>query len=123
MTLQAHDMSIRMGAFRLGPIRLAFAPGRIYGVVGPNASGKTTLVRGLCGLQAIESGSCSLGGIAVAAIPLQLGPSTGRACGRAVQLRDGWVLAHGTPLGQFRMNSGTVNAWLSHRSLVLKSGR
>ena len=68
MTLQAHDMSIRMGAFRLGPIRLAFAPGRIYGVVGPNASGKTTLVRGLCGLQAIASGSCSLGGIAVAAM-------------------------------------------------------
>jgi iron complex transport system ATP-binding protein len=60
MTLQVRDMSIRMGAFRLGPVSLSCAPGRIYGVVGPNASGKTTLVRGLCGLQPIQSGAVLL---------------------------------------------------------------
>jgi iron complex transport system ATP-binding protein len=60
MTLHARDMSIRRGAFELGPVNLAFEPGRIYGVVGPNASGKTTLVRGLCGLQPIQSGTVAL---------------------------------------------------------------
>jgi iron complex transport system ATP-binding protein len=68
MTLQVRDMSIRMGTFRLGPLGVSCEPGRVYGVVGPNASGKTTLVRGLCGLQAIESGSCTLGGVAVGAM-------------------------------------------------------
>jgi len=62
-------------------------------------------------------------GIAVAAIPRQPGPATGRARGRAVDLSDGWVLADGMPLRQFRMHSGTVKDWLSHSSLVLKSGR
>lgn len=68
MTLQARDMSIRMGAFELGPVSVAFEPGRIHGVVGPNASGKTTLVRGLCGLQTIQSGTITLAGVAVHAM-------------------------------------------------------
>lgn len=68
MTLQVHDMSIRMGAFELGPVTMAFEPGRIHGVVGPNASGKTTLVRGLCGLQPIQSGAVTLAGVPVHAM-------------------------------------------------------
>lgn len=68
MTLQARDMSIRMGAFELGPVSVAFEPGLIHGVVGPNASGKTTLVRGLCGLQTIQSGAITLAGVPVHAM-------------------------------------------------------
>ena len=72
--------------------------------------------RGSCWNRAERSG------IAVAAIPLQLGPATSDARGGAVDLRGGGVLADGTSLRQFTMHSRAEFHALCHTSLNLKSG-
>ena len=40
----------------IGPIDLEFSTNRIYSIIGPNASGKTTLIRCLCLLEKLDSG-------------------------------------------------------------------
>lgn len=43
-------------------ISLAFQPGRIYGLLGENGVGKTTLLKVICGLQRPQCGSCVVDG-------------------------------------------------------------
>ena len=43
--------------FKLGPVSFSIDEGKILAVVGPNASGKTTLLRILAGIVSIEKGS------------------------------------------------------------------
>lgn len=43
-------------------ISLTFAPGSIYGLLGENGVGKTTLLKLICGLQNPQQGSCTIDG-------------------------------------------------------------
>ena len=43
-------------------ISLTFAPGSIYGLLGENGVGKTTLLKLICGLQSPQQGSCTVDG-------------------------------------------------------------
>lgn len=44
-------------------ISLEFAPGNIYGLLGENGVGKTTLLKIICGLQRPQQGSCMVDGL------------------------------------------------------------
>ena len=59
--MHARTLVVEVGAFRLGPVDLAFQAGRITAVVGPNGSGKSTLLRAMCGLQRAARGAVMVG--------------------------------------------------------------
>lgn len=43
-------------------VNTGFERGRIYGVVGPNGSGKTMLLRAICGFIHVDTGTVSMNG-------------------------------------------------------------
>jgi iron complex transport system ATP-binding protein len=57
------------GAFRFEGLTFDLAPGEILGVIGPNASGKTTLVRLLSRVREPQAGEIRLGGTPLGRIP------------------------------------------------------
>ena len=54
------DASVERGGFRL-TVAFEVAPGEVVAVLGPNAAGKTTLLRTLAGLTAVTTGRIRLG--------------------------------------------------------------
>lgn len=50
-------------------VSFSIDPGEIFGMLGPNGSGKTTTIRMLCGLMAPTSGSARVAGVDVVATP------------------------------------------------------
>lgn len=69
----AHDVAVRMVALRkvfgalvaVEEITLDIRRGEVFGLLGPNGSGKTTTIRMLCGLLEPTSGSASVAGFDV----------------------------------------------------------
>lgn len=55
------DAAVRRGAFTLS-VSFEVPPGQVLGVLGPNAAGKTTLLRALCGLTPVTAGRVTLDG-------------------------------------------------------------
>jgi len=55
------DAVFRQGDFTLGPVSLQVNAGERIGITGPNAAGKSTLLRALLGRQAADEGTASLG--------------------------------------------------------------
>ncbi|MGH2919329.1 MAG: ABC transporter ATP-binding protein [Solirubrobacteraceae bacterium] len=54
---QLQDIEIRYGArVTIGPISAAVAPASVLGLIGPNGSGKTSIMRAMCGLQRLHAG-------------------------------------------------------------------
>ena len=62
MTLAAVGITVRFGAIKaLDGVDLEITAGSLTVVLGPNAAGKSTLVRGLAGVQSLEQGVVRLG--------------------------------------------------------------
>ena len=61
-TLRVEDVSRRFGGvLALDGVSLEALPGRITALIGPNGSGKTTMLNGISGLVRFDSGSVALG--------------------------------------------------------------
>jgi ABC-2 type transport system ATP-binding protein len=54
-------------------VSLSVAPGQIFGLLGPNAAGKTTLIRLLCGLLPVDGGSVAIAGQPIARVRQRIG--------------------------------------------------
>jgi len=68
--VQALDLTKTFGAFTaVDHVSFSVEPGEIFGFLGSNGAGKTTVIRILCGLLAPTSGKATVLGIDVAAEP------------------------------------------------------
>ena len=66
MRLETNDVSVRFGSLSaLEDVTLSLSPGEVTAVLGPNAAGKSTLLRTLAGLQPIDQGEVLLDGRAI----------------------------------------------------------
>src|SRR3546814_1096472 len=60
------------GLLVLDQVGLMLAPGELVGLIGPNAAGKTTLVRTLAGLRQPDDGTVLFDGTPIADLPRQI---------------------------------------------------
>jgi ABC-type Fe3+/spermidine/putrescine transport system ATPase subunit len=67
--LVVEGLSLRRGAFALGPVDLTVGAGTATVLLGPSGAGKTTLLRVLAGFLAPHAGTVSLAGAPVEALP------------------------------------------------------
>ncbi|TRZ65123.1 MAG: ATP-binding cassette domain-containing protein, partial [Rhodocyclaceae bacterium] len=71
MSLVATELTHRIdGVAHLDGISCALERGRFYVVVGPTLSGKTTLLHTLAGLNVPDTGTITLDGADLAAVPV-----------------------------------------------------
>ena len=63
-----YPKSPRTGSFRLAELAFEVIPGEILGVIGPNSSGKTTLIRLLTKVVSPSSGEIRLAGRRISGI-------------------------------------------------------
>jgi len=71
--VETHDLTRRFGelvAVRM--LNLEIGQGEVFGLLGPNGSGKTTTIRMLCGLLEPTSGAATVAGLDVAREPDQI---------------------------------------------------
>lgn len=69
--LEVHQLSARVGSFRLQDVSLAVAAGECHAVLGPSGSGKTTLLQAILGVCVPEAGRIRVGGHDVTDWPLE----------------------------------------------------
>ncbi|WP_343701089.1 ABC transporter ATP-binding protein [Chitinophaga sp.] len=62
ISLQDLTFSYRKGHPVLSSLQLSFAPGRIYGLLGKNGAGKSSLLYNICGLLYPQAGHCQVMG-------------------------------------------------------------
>jgi len=63
LAIDAHGLTKAFGAFRaVGGVTLRVGYGEIYGLLGANGAGKTTIIKMLCGLLAPTSGTIAIAG-------------------------------------------------------------
>lgn len=61
--IEVHELGVSLGKHQVvSQISMTFKPGQLYGLVGPNGSGKTSLLRAMCGLLPLCAGSVRLSG-------------------------------------------------------------
>ena len=71
--VETHDLTRRFnGLTAVAKLNLRIERGEVFGLLGPNGSGKTTTIRMLCGLLEPSEGSALVAGIDVAAAPEQI---------------------------------------------------
>jgi ABC-2 type transport system ATP-binding protein len=71
--IETHELTRRFGTrTAVDRLTLAIAPGEVFGLLGPNGSGKTTTIRMLCGLLEPSAGWALVAGIDVATAPEQI---------------------------------------------------
>src|SRR5262245_21336281 len=65
--IEINDATIRFGSFTaVNQVNLTVTPGEVFGLLGANGSGKTALIRALCGLINFSNGSARVLGKDVA---------------------------------------------------------
>jgi len=71
--IETHELTRRFGPrTAVERLTLSIAPGEVFGLLGPNGSGKTTTIRMLCGLLEPSAGWALVAGIDVATAPEQV---------------------------------------------------
>ncbi len=71
--IETHDLSRRFGSLvAVADLTLRIERGEVFGLLGPNGSGKTTTIRMLCGLLEPSEGWATVDGINVASAPEQV---------------------------------------------------
>jgi len=71
--VETHNLTRRFGAVTaVDALTLRIEQGEVFGLLGPNGSGKTTTIRMLCGLLEPSQGSALVAGIDVAVAPEQV---------------------------------------------------
>jgi ABC-2 type transport system ATP-binding protein len=66
VVIDAQHLNIRFGAFTaVNDVSFQLRKGELFGFLGPNGSGKTTIIRALCGLTPLSSGSATILGMDV----------------------------------------------------------
>ena len=71
--VETHDLTRRFGALTaVQHLNLEIERGEVFGLLGPNGSGKTTTIRMLCGLLQPSAGWARVAGIDVTAAPEQI---------------------------------------------------
>jgi drug efflux transport system ATP-binding protein len=71
--IETHDLTRRFGALTaVQQLTLRIDRGEVFGLLGPNGSGKTTTIRMLCGLLEPSEGWATVAGIDVAKAPEQV---------------------------------------------------
>jgi ABC-2 type transport system ATP-binding protein len=58
--LELRELEVRFKRFTLGPLDLELEPGKVFGLVGPNGSGKTTTIRCIAGNLRKDGGAVSV---------------------------------------------------------------
>src|SRR6187551_2942322 len=65
--IDARELTVRFGAFTaVDRVSLRVEAGEVFGLLGPNGSGKTTFIRAVCGLLPLTGGSARVLGRDVA---------------------------------------------------------
>jgi ABC-2 type transport system ATP-binding protein len=68
--IEVHDLVRKFGALKaVDGITFGIHRGEVFGILGPNGSGKTTTIRMLCGLLAPTSGTATVAGVDVVKDP------------------------------------------------------
>ncbi len=68
--VRLEHLTKRFGAFTaVDRVSFSISPGEVFGILGPNGSGKTTTIRMLCGLMSPTEGNAQVAGIDVATDP------------------------------------------------------
>ncbi len=76
-------------------ISIDFAPNNIYGLLGENGVGKTTLLKLICGLQSPKAGSCTVNGIASF-------PRLPETLSEIYFISEDFAIPKGTPISHFK---------------------
>ena len=64
VAISAEHLTIRFGAFTaVNDVSFEIAKGEVFGFLGPNGSGKTTIIKALCGLLTPSSGTGTILGM------------------------------------------------------------
>jgi ABC-2 type transport system ATP-binding protein len=68
--VRVRDVTKRFGDLKaVDGVSFEISPGEIFGILGPNGSGKTTTIRMMCGLMTPNSGAIEVAGVDVCAQP------------------------------------------------------
>ncbi len=82
-TVATRELTRRFGSLiAVNRLTLEIARGEVFGLLGPNGSGKTTTIRMLCGLLQPSDGSALVAGIDVTVAPEQVKQRIGYMCQR-----------------------------------------
>jgi molybdate/tungstate transport system ATP-binding protein len=69
MTLQIKDLSLKAGSFQIDVADLEINTGEYFVMMGPTGSGKSLLLKAICGLHRIEKGTITIAGKDVTELP------------------------------------------------------
>jgi ABC-2 type transport system ATP-binding protein len=73
LAVETRDLTRRFGSFTaVDHLSLSIATGEVFGLLGPNGSGKTTTIRMLCGLLDPTAGTARVAGVEVTEAPEQV---------------------------------------------------
>src|SRR5207244_10823458 len=87
--VETRELTRRFGALTaVDALTLRIERGEVFGLLGPNGSGKTTTIRMLCGLLEPSSGSALVTGIDVTVAPERVKPRIGYMAQRVAGYED-----------------------------------